>query len=56
MAHYLYGRRFNELQQVEIAIKEFFASKSKDWNATGMRQLAERWMKTIEHEGMYFDC
>ena len=40
---------------VEVACLEFFSSKSKDWYLSGIQEITKRWLKTIEHNGMYFD-
>jgi hypothetical protein len=39
---------------VEVAVEEFFASKDKEWFHQAFKELAEKWVKTIEHEGLYF--
>lgn len=54
MAHFLRGRRFETLDNVEIGIQEFFASKSPDWYRRGIEDLARRWMSVIEWKGLYF--
>lgn len=54
MAHFLKGRTFNDLEEVEIGCQEFFVSKDKEWYQHGMEQLADRWVKTIEFDGLYF--
>jgi hypothetical protein len=38
---------------VEVAVEEFFASK--EWFYQAFKELAEKWVKTIEHEGLYFE-
>jgi hypothetical protein len=40
---------------VEVAVEEFFASKDKEWFYQTFKELAEKWVKTIEHEGFYFE-
>lgn len=55
MAHFLRGRSFNDLDEVETACQEFFRSKEKDWYQQGIQQLADRWLKTIESNGLYFE-
>ena len=55
MAHFLRGRRFDNLEQVENGVQEFFASKDKEWYQHGIQELAERWTKTIDHDGLYFE-
>jgi histone-lysine N-methyltransferase SETMAR len=55
MAHFLRGRRFDNDQQVEEACREFFASKEPAWYRRGVEQLAERWERTIAHDGLYWE-
>ena len=55
MAHYLQGRRFDNVEEVEAGITTFFSSKSKEWYMRGIQELADRWTKTIEHDGLYFE-
>jgi histone-lysine N-methyltransferase SETMAR len=55
MAHFLRGRRFDSVAEVEEGCRQFFASKERDWYRRGIEQLAERWVRTIEHNGLYFD-
>lgn len=55
MAHFLRGRKFSNIDQVETACQEFFDSHDKKWYQNGIEQLAERWLKTIEHNGLYFE-
>jgi hypothetical protein len=40
---------------VEVAVEEFFASKDKEWFYQVLKEFAEKWVKTIEHEGLYFE-
>jgi len=54
MAHFLCGRSFSNVKDAEITCLEFFSSKSKDWYLKGIQELSERWLKTIEHNGLYF--
>jgi histone-lysine N-methyltransferase SETMAR len=55
MAHFLRGRSFNNLVDVERGCREFFASKDKEWYKRGIEQLGERWLRTIESNGLYFE-
>lgn len=54
MATFLRGKRFDKIDDVEKACREFFASKSKEWYRDEIRKLAERWIKVIESNGQYF--
>jgi hypothetical protein len=56
MARFLRGKMFQSVADVEVAVKEFFASKDKEWFYQAFKELAEKWVKTIEHEGLYFVC
>jgi hypothetical protein len=40
---------------VKVAVEEFFASKDKKLFYQAFKELAEKWLKTIEHEGLYFE-
>jgi len=55
MAHYLRCQSFTNIKDVEVACLEFFSSKSKEWYLSGIQKLAERLLKTIEYNGLYFD-
>jgi histone-lysine N-methyltransferase SETMAR len=55
MEHFLRGRRFETFDQVEAACREFFESKEPHWYRDQIRQLAERWRKIIQNDGLYFE-
>jgi hypothetical protein len=55
MAQFLHGKKFQSLADVEVAIEEFFDSKDKESFYQSFMELAEKWVRTIEHEGLYFD-
>lgn len=55
MAHFLKGRSFKDLDEVETGCQDFFRSKDKEWYHRGMEQLADRWLKTIDNNGLYFE-
>ena len=55
MAHFLRGRSFNNLGEVENGCREFFASKNKEWYRGGIVQLADRWLQTVDSNGFYFE-
>jgi hypothetical protein len=48
-------KRFQSVADVEVAVEEFFASKDKEWFYQAFRELAAKWVMTIEHEGLYFE-
>ena len=55
MAHFLRGRTFNNLDDVKNGCGEFFASKDKEWYRRGIEELSNRWVQTIESNGLYFE-
>lgn len=55
MQHFLRGRRFQTVAEVEEACNQFFASKDRDWYLKQIRLLAERWRSVIENDGLYFN-
>jgi [histone H3]-lysine36 N-dimethyltransferase SETMAR len=55
MEHFLRGRRFDSVQEVEEACQQFFASKNPEWYFNQIRLLAKRWKMVIENDGLYFD-
>ena len=55
MAYFSRGRNFENIQSVEVILTEFFTSKSRDWYRLGIINHAERWLKTIESDCIYFE-
>uniref|UniRef100_A0A1I7S430 Histone-lysine N-methyltransferase SETMAR n=2 Tax=Bursaphelenchus xylophilus TaxID=6326 RepID=A0A1I7S430_BURXY len=55
MAHFLRGRSFNDLDDVEDGCREFFASMNKERYRSGIAQLADRWAQAIDSNGLYFE-
>jgi histone-lysine N-methyltransferase SETMAR len=55
MAHFLRGRTFKNVEEVETGVRDFFASKQPEWYRAGIENLAERWLQTIDHNGLYFE-
>jgi hypothetical protein len=55
MAQFLHGKKFQSVVDVELVVEEFFASKDKEWFYQAFKELTEKWVKTIEHEGLYFE-
>jgi hypothetical protein len=45
---------FQSVADVEVAVEYIFASKDKEWFYQVFKELAEKWVKTIEHEGLNF--
>jgi histone-lysine N-methyltransferase SETMAR len=56
MAQFLRGKKFQSVADVEAAVEEFFTSKDKEWFYQAFKVLAEKWVKTSEHEGLYYEC
>jgi histone-lysine N-methyltransferase SETMAR len=54
IAQFLHGKTFESVADVEVAVEECFASKDKGWFYQVFKDLAEKWVKTIEHEDLYF--
>lgn len=54
MAHFLQGREFTSSDDVKRAMHNFFESKNKEWYEKGILDLASRWVKVIENNGIYF--
>jgi hypothetical protein len=55
IAQFLRGKIFQSVADVEVEVEEIFASKDKEWFYQAIKELAEKWMKTIEHEDLYFE-
>jgi hypothetical protein len=55
MAQFLRGKKFQSVADVEVAIEEFLLPKIKEWFYQALKELAEKWVKTIEHEGLHFE-
>jgi uncharacterized protein YdaU (DUF1376 family) len=55
MAHFLSGRSFKTIEDVEIGWREFFASKNKAWYHRRIELVAERLIQTIESSSLYFE-
>ena len=54
MAHFLSGRCFTKVEELENGCRDFFASKNKAWYCRGIELLSEQWIKTSDHNGLYF--
>ena len=54
MAHFLRGRKFSNIEEVEIDVQEFFPLKCKEWFCFGIEHLVERWQKCIKNDGLNF--
>ena len=56
MAHFLASRSFRNVQEVEIGVREGFASNPAEWYRAGIENLAKRWQQCVDKEGIYFEC
>jgi hypothetical protein len=55
MAQVLRCKKFQSVADVKVAVEEFFAFRDNEWFYQAFKELAEKWVKTIEHEGLYFE-
>ena len=49
----LHGKKFTSKEGIEIHLAEYLASKSKNFWATGILKLPDRWAKVVEQHGTY---
>ena len=47
MAHFLHLRHFNNQEEIEASMKEFFILKNKIWYQHGFKELAEKWFQVV---------
>ena len=52
IAHFL---GFNNTGELEDGIREFFASKDREWYRRRIEQLADRWLNVVNADGLYFE-
>lgn len=55
MAHFNRGQQFNTFDEVMEACLQFFDSKPADWYLGQIRMLADRWLKIVKNDGIYFE-
>jgi hypothetical protein len=55
MDQFLHGIKFQPVADVEVSVEEFFVSKDNECFYQAFKELAEKWVKTIEHGGLYFE-
>jgi histone-lysine N-methyltransferase SETMAR len=55
MTQFLCGKKFQSVEDLEVAVEELFASKDTDWFHQAFTELTEKLAKTTEHEGLYFE-
>lgn len=56
MTHFFRGWEFNPLKKIEVCVRDILSSKSREWYCHGLLTLAQWCQKTIESDGMYFQC
>lgn len=55
LAHFLLGRQFNNVDDVEVACRDLFTSKPREWYHQGIEDVAQRWVRIIESNGLYLE-
>jgi histone-lysine N-methyltransferase SETMAR len=53
LQHFLDGKSFSDLEEVQAAISGFFASKPAEFFRTGIENLPQRWKTIVENDGNY---
>lgn len=53
LKHWLRGKRFTSIVEVEVGIQEFFDSKDFDFYERGINGLVDRWEQVIAFDGDY---
>jgi histone-lysine N-methyltransferase SETMAR len=51
--HFLRRKKIENVEEVEIACRNFFVSKNKDCYCDQIRKLSNRWSKVIEFDDLY---
>ena len=44
MAYFLYSRHFNNQEEMEVSVNEFFALKNKNWYRCWIQKPVERYL------------
>ena len=55
LQHFLKGKRFDSIEEMQESLEEFFDSKDADFYRRGIEKLPEKWQEVIEVDGEYFD-
>lgn len=55
LEHWLRGKKFTTIEEMQESLTKFFESKDRNWYRRGIYQLEEQWQKVIESNGEYFD-
>jgi histone-lysine N-methyltransferase SETMAR len=53
MEHFLRGREFEDIDQVETACQEFFNSKEPIFYRRGIELSGQRWLEVVDNNGEY---
>ena len=56
MTYFQFSWYFINQEEVEVSRKEFFTSKNKNWYQFGIKELAEKHLQMVQHDGFYFEC
>ena len=54
LQHHLEEKRYDDRDHLENDLRAFFASKSPEFYAKGIRDLVRRWQKVVDVDGDYF--
>ncbi|KAK6754559.1 hypothetical protein RB195_013511 [Necator americanus] len=54
LQHHLEEKRYDNRDHLENGLRAFFASKSMEFYAKGIRDLVRRWQKVVDVDGDYF--
>ncbi|KAK6749654.1 hypothetical protein RB195_001954 [Necator americanus] len=54
LQHHLEEKRYDDRDHLENDLRSFFASKSPDFHAKGIRDFLRRWQKLFDVDGDYF--
>lgn len=53
MQHHLADKSFKDLNEIEIWVRQYFASQPSDFFDKGIRDLRKKWKKVVEIDGEY---
>ena len=56
MIHLLHLINFNKQKELEASVKEFFTLKANHWYQQEIKELAEIWLQTLQHDGLDLEC
>ncbi|KAK6733238.1 hypothetical protein RB195_017160 [Necator americanus] len=54
LQHHLEEKRYDDRDHLKNYLRAFFASKSPEFYAKGIRDLVRRWQKVVDVDGDYF--